>query len=203
MNASSTTGASHRLSAETTRPTSARGTPVSSTARDAAQVRAAFPDAGTQPNHPMADEAPGARVAAPRGCVCWEKAYPGSPATVSRARHDVRAILGPCPEAVADDAELVVSELAANAIRHSRSGARGGTYLVRITHCATEKVPCIWIEVHDQGNPSWDGTLRKEPMHGLSVIGQLCTWMGSDDDREGQRAVYARLDYRADGTRLA
>jgi serine/threonine-protein kinase RsbW len=150
---------------------------------------------------PMADEAPAAQTAAPPRDVSWEKAYPGSPATVSHARRDVRAILGPCPEVVADDVELVVSELAANAIRHSRSGADGGTYLVRITHCVTEKVPYIWVEVHDQGNPSWDGILRPERTHGLSVIEHLSTWMGSDDGPEGQRAVYARLDYRADGTR--
>jgi anti-sigma regulatory factor (Ser/Thr protein kinase) len=146
----------------------------------------AFPDAG---------DALAAHTAAPPRDVSWEKAYLGSPATVGHVRRDVRAILGPCPEVVADDVELVVSELAANAIRHSRSGADGGTYLVRIAHRVTEKVPCIRVEVHDQGNPSWDGILRPEPTHGLSVIEHLSTWMGSDDGPEGQHAVYARLDY--------
>jgi serine/threonine-protein kinase RsbW len=149
-----------------------------------------------------ANDAPAADAAAPPTDVRWEKAYLGLPATVRNVRRDVRAILGPCPEVVVDDVELVVSELANNAIRHSRSGANGGTYIVRISHHVTEKVPYIWIEVHDQGSLSWDGILRPEPTHGLAVIEHLSTWMGSDDGPEGQRAVYARLEYRADGTPL-
>jgi serine/threonine-protein kinase RsbW len=134
--------------------------------------------------------------------VRWEKTYDGLPATVSQVRRDVRAILGPCPEVVADDLELIVSELATNAIRHSRSGAAGGTYTVRVSHQVTEKVPYVWVEVLDQDSPAWDGILRAEPTHGLSVIQHLSTWMGADDEPDGRRTVYARLDYRADGTPL-
>jgi serine/threonine-protein kinase RsbW len=134
--------------------------------------------------------------------VCWAKKYLGLGATVCEVRRDVKEILGPCPEAIADDAVLIASELATNAVRHSRSGAPDGTYLVRVSHYVTEKVPYIWIEVEDQGNPSWDGVLCPEPTHGLSVIQSLSTWMGSDDGPEGQRTIYARLDYSADGTPL-
>jgi anti-sigma regulatory factor (Ser/Thr protein kinase) len=140
-------------------------------------------------------------VAAPSD-VRWAKTYQGLPATVREVRRDVRAILGTCPEAIADDLEVVVSELAANAIRHSRSGADGGTYTVRVSHQATEKVPYIWVEVLDQGSPTWDGTLRPEPTHGLTVVQHLSTWMGTDDEPDGRRTVYARLDYRADGMPL-
>src|ERR1700756_3509749 len=115
---------------------------------------------------------------APRD-VRWEKTYDGRPATVSHARHDARAILGPCPADIADDLELVVSELAGNAVRHSRSGADGGTYTIRVSHLVTEKVPYIWVEVLDQGSPAWDGTLRAEPTHGLSLVQHLSTWMGA------------------------
>jgi serine/threonine-protein kinase RsbW len=114
----------------------------------------------------------------------------------------VREVLGPCPELVADDVALVVSELVTNAIRHSLSGANGGTYTVRVSHQVTEKVPYVWVEVRDLGSPSWDGILRPEPTHGLSLIQHLSTWMGSDDEPDGRRTVYARLDYRADGTPL-
>jgi serine/threonine-protein kinase RsbW len=117
--------------------------------------------------------------------VRWTKTYDGLPATVREARHDVRAILGPCPPVVADDVQSVVSELAANAVRHSRSGTDGGTYTVRVSHQVTEKVPYIWVEVEDQGSPAWDGILRPEPTHGLTVIQQLSTWMGSDDEPDG------------------
>jgi serine/threonine-protein kinase RsbW len=150
----------------------------------------------------MADDALAAGTAGPPRDVRWEKTYPGLPATVSHVRRDVRAILGPCPAVVADDLELVVSELAANAIRHSRSGAGGGAYTVRVSHQATGKVPYVWVEVLDLGSPSWDGTLRPEPTHGLAVIQHLSTWMGTDDEPGGRRTVYARLDYRADGTPL-
>ena len=150
----------------------------------------------------MADDALTAGTEAPPSDVRWEKTYSGLPATVSVVRRDVRDVLGPCPEPVADDVVLVVSELAANAIRHSRSGADGGTYTVRVSHQVTEKVPYVWVEVLDQGSPSWDGILRPAPTHGLAVIEHLSTWMGSDDGPEGQRTVYARLEYRADGTPL-
>lgn len=153
-------------------------------------------------NKPTANDAPIADAAALPVDMRWEKTYPGVPATLSRVRRDVRAILATCPEVVADDVVLVVSELAGNAIRHSRSGADGGTYTVRISHQATEKVPHIWVEVLDKGSRSWDGILRPQPTRGLSVIECLSTWMGSDDGPEGQRTVYARLEYRADGTPL-
>ncbi len=77
-----------------------------------------------------------------------------------------------------------------------------GDGTVRVFHQATEKVPYIWVEVLDQGSPTWDGILRPEPTHGLSVIQHLSTWMGSDDEPDQRRTVYARLDYRADGMPL-
>src|ERR1700744_4440019 len=112
----------------------------------------------------MSDERRAATTAAPSD-VRWEKTYDGLPATVSQLRRDVRAILGPCPEIVADDPELAGSELGANAIRPSRSGADGGTYAVRVSHHITEKSPYVWVEVLDQGSPAWDGILRPEPTH--------------------------------------
>ena len=133
----------------------------------------------------MADDAPAADTAAPPSDVRWEKTYPGLPATAGQVRRDVRAILGPCPAAVAEDLELVASELAANAIRHSRSGADGGTYTVRVSHQVTGKVPYVWVEVLDQGSPAWDGIMRPEPTHGLSVIRQLSTWMASTTSPTG------------------
>jgi hypothetical protein len=154
-------------------------------------------------NNPMASDAPVAdAVALLPVDVRWEKAYSGLPVTVSQVRRDVRAVLGACPEVVVDHVEVVVSELANNAITHSRSGTDGGTYTVRISHQATEKVPYVWVEVYDQGSQSWDGIMRPEPTHGLALIEHFSTWMGSEDGPEGERVVYARLEYRADGTPL-
>jgi hypothetical protein len=49
-------------------------------------------------------------------------AYPGRVEQVSMVRADLRAMLNGCP--VADDVILCASELAANAVRHSRSVPR-------------------------------------------------------------------------------
>jgi hypothetical protein len=107
-------------------------------------------------------------------------------------------------DVVADDVVLVASGLAANATRHSQSGLADGTYTVGILHCfeTEKKIPYVWIQVEDQGSPCWDGILRPEPQHGLSLIDYLSAWMGSSERPDGRRTVYARLDYRADGTRL-
>lgn len=166
------------------------------------------PGADLAPRSPWRNEDPGAapsgNTANPTALrnVFWEKAYTGLLPTVGEVRRDVRAILGPCPDVVAENAVLVASELAANALRHSRSGGIGGIYVVRVTHYVTVAVPYIWIEVQDLGSPTWDGILRPQPAHGLAVIEQLSTCMGSGDGPNGQRAVYARLEYRSDGTPL-
>ncbi|MFJ4687216.1 ATP-binding protein [Streptomyces sp. NPDC088789] len=58
----------------------------------------------------------------------WELSCPGFPEEVSRARRWTRGILRGSP--LADDAELIVSELSANAILHTASGqAQGGFHL--------------------------------------------------------------------------
>jgi anti-sigma regulatory factor (Ser/Thr protein kinase) len=134
--------------------------------------------------------------------VNWEKSYPGTPETARAVRRDVRAVLSACPEPVVELAELVVSELAANSVLHSRSGHDGGTYTVRVSHFASEKAPCVWVEVEDLGSPSWDGVLRPEPTHGLSLIQRLSTWIGSDRGPGERRVVHARLEYDADGSPL-
>jgi serine/threonine-protein kinase RsbW len=130
------------------------------------------------------------------------KTYQGKADTVREVRRDVREMVGACPEVIAEDAVLIASELATNAVKHSRSGDDGGTYAVRVSHFAAERIPYVWIEVDDGGNPSWDGVLRSEPTHGLSVIEGLSTWMGTEDRPQGRRAVFARLQYRPDGTPL-
>lgn len=148
----------------------------------------------------MADDATVANAAAPPRDVRWERGYWGVLGTVREVRLDVREILADCPESVADDAVMVVSELAANAIRHSLSGGIGGTYTVRVYHYPTRELPYVWVEVEDLGNPSWDGTLRMQPTHGLAVVYQLAASMGSEKGPHGTRTVYARLEYSADGT---
>ncbi|MBK3579321.1 ATP-binding protein [Streptomyces sp. MBT65] len=56
----------------------------------------------------------------------WGLTCPGFPEEVSRARRWTRDILRDSP--LADDAELIVSELSANAILHTASGREAGSF---------------------------------------------------------------------------
>ncbi|WP_330305974.1 MULTISPECIES: ATP-binding protein [unclassified Streptomyces] len=56
----------------------------------------------------------------------WGLTCPGFPEEVSRARRWTRDILRGSP--LAEDAELIVSELSANAILHTASGRESGTF---------------------------------------------------------------------------
>ncbi|WP_405931799.1 ATP-binding protein [Streptomyces sp. NBC_00827] len=56
----------------------------------------------------------------------WGLTCPGFPEEVSRARRWTRDIL--CGSPLAEDAELIVSELSANAILHTASGRESGSF---------------------------------------------------------------------------
>jgi two-component sensor histidine kinase len=55
--------------------------------------------------------------------------FPGRPDQIAQARNFTRRVLGSCP--VADDAALLVSELATNAMAHTATGT-GGHFHVTI-----------------------------------------------------------------------
>jgi anti-sigma regulatory factor (Ser/Thr protein kinase) len=75
------------------------------------------------------------------------RAFPGHPAQVAHARRFVRRALAACGPA--EDAVLLTSELAANAIQHTATG-QGGTFEIII--CWRPASVCI--AVIDQGSPS-------------------------------------------------
>ena len=66
-------------------------------------------------------------------------------------RADLGTILNGCP--IADEAILVASELAANAVTHSGSRQPGGRFIVRAAVCPGDYA---WVEVEDQGD-IWAG----------------------------------------------
>lgn len=75
----------------------------------------------------------------------WGLSCPGFPEEVSRARRWTRDILRGSP--LADDAELIVSELSANAILHTASGAQSGSF-----HLALAVSPqVVALSVTDEG----------------------------------------------------
>ncbi|GAA1921168.1 hypothetical protein GCM10009837_53070 [Streptomyces durmitorensis] len=60
----------------------------------------------------------------------WGLTCPGFPEEVSRARRWTRDILRGSP--LAEDAELIVSELSANAILHTASGRQAGSFSLAV-----------------------------------------------------------------------
>ncbi|MFG3661494.1 ATP-binding protein [Streptomyces sp. NPDC047706] len=76
----------------------------------------------------------------------WGLTCPGFPEEVSRARRWTRDILRGSP--LAEDAELIVSELSANAILHTASGQQTGSF-----HLALAVSPqVVALSVTDEGD---------------------------------------------------
>ena len=104
-------------------------------------------------------------------CMCT---FPGRRDQVSRVRALIARLLDGSP--AADDAVLLVSELAANACAHSASGQPGGSFVVRVCGSGSE---VIHVEVEDQGS-SWDGLFNQnESPHGLYLLRALSTACGT------------------------
>ncbi|MFS4106455.1 ATP-binding protein [Streptomyces sp. PD-S100-1] len=78
----------------------------------------------------------------------WGLSCPGFPEEVSRARRWTRDILRGSP--LAGDAELIVSELSANAILHTASGRQAGSFHLALAVSAR----VIALSVTDDGNTS-------------------------------------------------
>ncbi|WP_043494777.1 ATP-binding protein [Streptomyces viridosporus] len=75
----------------------------------------------------------------------WGLSCPGFPEEVSRARRWTRDILRGSP--LAEDVELIVSELSANAVLHTASGQASGTF--HLTLAVSPQV--IALSVTDDG----------------------------------------------------
>lgn len=95
--------------------------------------------------------------------------FPGDDArSVARARARVRQALSPhVPAPVLTDAALAVSELAGNAIRHTRSGEAGGRYAV----AAAVLPDRIRIAVVDQGAATSPRVATPEAMNDPTSCG--------------------------------
>ena len=95
--------------------------------------------------------------------------------------------LAGCP--AADDAILIMSELASNAVVHSAS--QGQFFTIR----AERHPDYVWVEAEDLGGP-WRCRQRDGRPHGLDVVEALTGpdgW-GVEITTGGGRVVWARLD---------
>lgn len=81
------------------------------------------------------------------GPALTARVFPGRLEQTGHARAWVRALAAVACPAAADDAELAVAELAANAIAHTRSGRPGGTFTVTVGAGPDGVI----IHVHDLG----------------------------------------------------
>jgi anti-sigma regulatory factor (Ser/Thr protein kinase) len=126
------------------------------------------------------------------------RVFPGRPDQVAHARRFVARVLDGCP--VADDALLCASELASNAIRHTRTGMRGKFQVVvwrgRASAC---------VAVLDDGSATIPAPASAQPGrleesgHGLLAVQALAAWWGHHTYRDGSTrgtAVWFRLDWK-------
>ena len=115
--------------------------------------------------------------------------FPGDAGQVRAARRFLAGVLDGCP--AADDALLCVSELATNAVLHSRSGRPGGRFTVR----ATMQAGSVRVEVADEGGP-WrrerDGDGQNG--RGLLIVGELAGRWGREDGA-ARRTVWFEMDW--------
>jgi anti-sigma regulatory factor (Ser/Thr protein kinase) len=133
-------------------------------------------------------------VAGPR-----RRVFPGRPDQVRQARRFVARTLDGCP--AADDAVLCVSELASNAIQHTRSG-QGGRFQVLVWRGRASACVAVIDDGARRGpepRASGPGDLA-ESGHGLRVVADLAAdWGHQDLGRSGLpgRAVWFHLTWTA------
>ena len=125
----------------------------------------------------------------------WGLTCPGFPEEVSRARRWTRDILHGSP--LAEEAELIVSELSANAILHTASGRERGSF-----HLALAVSPqVIALSVTDEGGTTTAPKIEhqdQEAEHGrgLGMVSAIAHRVAVHDS-DGGHTVTAEL-YRDD-----
>ena len=120
-----------------------------------------------------------------------EQKFPGVPAAARSARAFVAALV--TDESLRDMTILAVSELATNAIQHSRSGLPGGTFTVYV-EVANGDSDKAWsyVEVTDQGGgpiPLDDHGVPADAVdgRGLGIVRALAAAWGVTPHRDGHR----------------
>jgi serine/threonine-protein kinase RsbW len=126
----------------------------------------------------------------PEPSVLARHSFAGRPDQLSAARSWMTALIGGFAQA--SDVVLACSELAANAIMHSKSGLPGGVFTVRA--CIASDL--IRIEIIDQGG-QWTGRPRhhcngaddaSQYGRGLTIVAAIASSWGIAGDHEGRTA---------------
>ena len=164
---------------------------------------AALIDLGREPAWAPAGPPAAGSLAQLAGAGAWLVATPkrrvlaGTPDQVAVARKFVARVLDGCP--AADDAVLCVSELASNAIRHTRTGYRG-KFQVIVWRGLTSACVAVLDEGADSAPEVAGGTRGRlaESGHGLLTVESLATWWGHRTYQDGAihgTAVWFCLDW--------
>jgi serine/threonine-protein kinase RsbW len=118
---------------------------------------------------------------------CWSRTFPGRAGQVREARAFLADLLA--GNSAAEDAALCLSELATNAVQHSRSGEPGGRFTVQV---ALARSGHLLVTVDDDGGP-W--LRRPDPGlaggRGLFIVGELAAAAGVLGDDTGRTAWFA------------
>jgi anti-sigma regulatory factor (Ser/Thr protein kinase) len=123
--------------------------------------------------------------------ITFERDYPGTLDQARRVRADLSEVAGTC--LVADELVLLASELAANAILHSRSGHPGHEFTVRMTLYPGEYA---WVEVIDQGGAWTAGNHDGENGRGLTIVAAVAgdgNW--GIEGNTSSRVAWFRLEW--------
>ena len=130
----------------------------------------------------------------PCGIMTWRKVFPGTADRVADARRLAGLFLDDTPHA--DDAAWIVGELAANAVRHTASGAAGGRYVLELlrTSRAARLAVC---DLGGAGRPTFthavSGLALAEGGYGLRTIAQLADRAGLRGNPAIGHVVWADL----------
>ena len=127
----------------------------------------------------------------PPEAITFERDYPGRISEPQHVRADLAKIAVECP--AVDDVILLASELATNAVLHSRSGHPGREFTVRATLYPGDYA---WVEIIDQGGAWTAVKLDNDHGRGLAIVSAVAgdgNW-GIDGDA-ACRVAWFRLDW--------
>jgi serine/threonine-protein kinase RsbW len=150
--------------------------------------------------HPVLAACPASETTAPPGTVTGVRyTFRGERSQVPLVREFARRYLAAqaCPASALDDILSCLTELAANAVIHSRSGQPDGQFSVQIDVSAGKWVR---VAVEDDGGP-WrnrDPGDHAECGRGLQIVAALSAEMGISGDGS-QRAVWFRVTLPGSG----
>lgn len=129
--------------------------------------------------------------AAPPSTAPHEQVFSAQADQVAAARAYLAAILAGWP--AAEDAVLCLSELVTNAITHSRSRQRSGSFTVH-AHLHGQR---LRVEVRDQGGP-WHSPAHasadEQNGRGLLIVGQLASSWGCEGHSQHGWTVWYEID---------